>query len=56
MLLARVSERLARRYASSVRGDVLQERVEQLAGALYQRGVLTDVDVEDEKHDCPPCL
>lgn len=59
MLLDRVGDRLAKRYASSVRGEVLQERVEQLAGALYQRGVLTDVDVEDENtiilhaYNCP---
>jgi len=59
MLLDRVGDRLAKRYASSVRAEVLQDRVEQLAGALYQRGVLTDVDVEDENtiilhaYNCP---
>jgi predicted ArsR family transcriptional regulator len=59
MLLNRVGDRLAQRYASSVRAEVLQDRVEQLAGALYQRGVLTDVDVEDENtiilhaYNCP---
>jgi predicted ArsR family transcriptional regulator len=50
MLLGRVGDRLAQRYASSVRGEVLQERVEQLADALYKRGVLTDVEVEDENY------
>jgi len=59
MLLDRVGERLAKRYAPSVRAEVLQDRVEQLAGALYQRGVLTDVDFEDENtiilhaYNCP---
>ena len=43
ILLARVSNRLANRYASSVRSKVLQERVEELATALHQRGVLADV-------------
>jgi predicted ArsR family transcriptional regulator len=42
-LLARVSNRLAGRYASSVRSKVLQERVEELANALHERGVLADV-------------
>ena len=59
LLLARVGDRLASRYANSVRSDVLQERVEQLAGALYQRGVLTDVAVEENEtfilkaYNCP---
>jgi predicted ArsR family transcriptional regulator len=59
LLLGRVGDRLAQRYASSVRGVALQERVEQLAGALYQRGVLTDVNFEDENtivlhaYNCP---
>jgi DeoR family suf operon transcriptional repressor len=59
MLLGRVGDRLAKRYASSVRGEALQERVEQLAEALHQRGVLTDVHVEDENvivlhaYNCP---
>jgi len=59
MLLDRVGDRLAKRYAPSVRAELLQDRVEQLAGALYQRGVLTDVDVEDENtiilhaYNCP---
>jgi predicted ArsR family transcriptional regulator len=59
MLLDRVGDRLAKRYASSVRGEVLQERVEQLAEALYDRGVLTDVKMEDDNtivlhaYNCP---
>ena len=59
VLLGRVGNRLAQRYARSVRGEALQERVEQLADALYQRGVLTDIDVEDENvivlhaYNCP---
>jgi len=59
VLLDRVGDRLAKRYAPSVRGELLQDRVEQLAGALYQRGVLTDVEVEDENliilhaYNCP---
>lgn len=59
LLLNRVSDRLASRYAKSVQGDVLQERVEQLAEALSQRGVLTDVKVQDENvivlhaYNCP---
>ena len=52
-------DRLASRYASSVRGEMLQDRVEQLAGALSRRGVLTDINVEDENtiilhaYNCP---
>lgn len=59
LLLARVGDRLAQRYATSVRGEALQERVEQLADALHQRGVLTDIDVKDENvivlhaYNCP---
>jgi predicted ArsR family transcriptional regulator len=59
MLLGRVGDRLAQRYAASVRGEVLQERVEELAGALHKRGVLTGIDVEDENtiilhaYNCP---
>jgi len=58
-LLDRVGDRLAQRYASSVQGEALQDRVEQLAGALYQRGVLTGIEVEDENvivlhaYNCP---
>jgi predicted ArsR family transcriptional regulator len=59
LLLDRVGDRLAKRYAPSVHAEQLQDRVEQLAGALYQRGVLTDVEVEDENliilhaYNCP---
>jgi predicted ArsR family transcriptional regulator len=49
LLLGRVGDRLAQRYAGSVRSNVLQERVEQLAGALYTRGVLTEVQVQDDE-------
>lgn len=59
MLLDRVGDRLAKRYATSVRGELLHDRVVQLADALYHRGVLTDVEVEDENfiilhaYNCP---
>lgn len=43
LLLARVSNRLASRYSTAVRSAILQERVEELASAMHQRGVLTDV-------------
>lgn len=58
-LLGRVGDRLANRYARSVKSEVLQERVEQMAQALTQRGVLTDVAVQDEHtivlhtYNCP---
>jgi predicted ArsR family transcriptional regulator len=59
LLLSRVGDRLASRYAKSVQGNVLQERVEQLADALSQRGVLTDISMQDENvivlhaYNCP---
>lgn len=59
LLLGRVGDRLAKRYASSVRGEMLLDRVEQLAETLQQRGVLTGVDVRDENvivlhaYNCP---
>lgn len=59
ILLARVSNRLANRYASSVRSKVLQERVEELATALHQRGVLADVTTNGQDaiilhtYNCP---
>jgi predicted ArsR family transcriptional regulator len=59
LLLGRVGDRLAKRYASSVRGELLQERVEQLADVLYERGVLTDVQMGDgdvivlHAYNCP---
>lgn len=58
-LLTRVSNRLAKRYASSVRSTLLQERVSELADALHERGVLTDVEVPDDNtiilhtYNCP---
>jgi predicted ArsR family transcriptional regulator len=58
-LLERVGNKLAGRYASSVRAALLQDRVEELAGVLYQQGVLTDVDPADENtiilktYNCP---
>lgn len=58
-LLDRVGDRLARRYAHTVKSNVLQERVEQLASALYARGVLTDVNVQEDDtiilhtYNCP---
>jgi predicted ArsR family transcriptional regulator len=39
---------LAARYANSVRAELLQERVQELAEALSARGVLTEVSVETE--------
>lgn len=59
LLLGRVGDRLAKRYAASVRGEMLLDRVEQMAEALQQRGVLTGVDVKDENvivlhaYNCP---
>ncbi len=59
LLLARVSNRLANRYAPSVRSTILQERVGELADALYVRGVLTDVETTDNNtiilhtYNCP---
>jgi predicted ArsR family transcriptional regulator len=59
MLLDRVGNRLARRYAPGVRSSVLQERVSQLAETLERRGVLTDVTVLDDDaimlktYNCP---
>lgn len=45
-LLDRVGGKLAERYAGSVQGAGLQERVAEMAGALELRGVLTEVSVE----------
>ena len=58
-LLDRVGSRLAARYANSVRADALQERVQEMAGALNERGVLTEVSVETDDiivlhaYNCP---
>ncbi len=59
MLLARVGGKLANRYAQSVRATALQARVQELAGALYDKGVLTDVMASDsdtiilKTYNCP---
>jgi len=59
LLLARVGGKLAQRYAQSVRSTVLQERVGELAAALYTKGVLTDVTAHDndtiilKTYNCP---
>ena len=47
-LLSRVSDRLAQKYASEVRSSMLRERVQELAGALYAKGVLVDVEPLDD--------
>jgi predicted ArsR family transcriptional regulator len=58
-LLARVSNRLANKYQRSVRSDLLVERVGELADALYDRGVLTEVQAHDDDtiilhtYNCP---
>lgn len=48
MLLDRVSTRLANSYRVGMRATDLQGRVEELAGALQDRGVLTDVVNKDD--------
>lgn len=59
LLLERVGHRLANRYSPSVRSAILQDRVEELAGALYRQGVLTDVATADDNtiilktYNCP---
>jgi predicted ArsR family transcriptional regulator len=58
LLLQRVGDRLAQRYAQSVRSTLLPERMEELADALHKRGVLTDVVMEDQSitlktYNCP---
>jgi DeoR family suf operon transcriptional repressor len=58
-LLDRVGDRLARRYGESVRSELLVDRVQELAGELNKRGVLTDVAIEGENtfilktYNCP---
>ncbi len=47
MLLGRVGNRLAQKYSSSVRSTVLHDRVDELAGALYDRGVIADVSTPE---------
>lgn len=58
LLLQRVGSRLAGKYAESVRSELLQSRVEELAFAFNRRGVLADAIVEDEvialkTYNCP---
>lgn len=59
LLLARVSNRLADKYQKSVRSNYLVERVGELATALSNRGVLTDVKKQDDNtfvlhtYNCP---
>ncbi len=59
ILLDRVSSRLAERYAADMRATILEDRVEELAAALHERGVLADVVIrEDEEimlqtYNCP---
>lgn len=59
VLLEKVSNRLATRYAGSVTAEALCRRVEQMAGVLNRQGVLTDVMAEDENviilktYNCP---
>jgi len=59
LLLKRVGGKLAKRYAQSVRSTALQGRVEELAGVLYSKGVLTDVTAQDNNtfilktYNCP---
>lgn len=58
-LLKRVGVRLADRYAESVSAVELQQRVEEMAGALGRQGVLTDVSatgtntVALKMYNCP---
>ncbi len=59
LLLGRVGNRLATQYANDVRSTVLQDRVEELAGALYERGVIADVSKQSDDtivlhtYNCP---
>ncbi len=57
-LLERVRNRLAARYAESVKSSLLQERVQEMAAALGEQGILTDVDAQDDAivlrtYNCP---
>jgi DeoR family transcriptional regulator, suf operon transcriptional repressor len=59
VLLSRVSNRLADRYAGSVTAEALGRRVEQMAHVLNRQGVLTDVLAQDDNtiilktYNCP---
>lgn len=46
LLLDRVGERLAQRYADNIRSPALQERVHELADTFYDRGVISDVSTD----------
>lgn len=58
-LLKRVGVRLAERYEESVKSTGLQQRVDEMAGALGHQGVLTDVSDGDNNtialkmYNCP---
>lgn len=59
VLLQRVSQRLADRYAGSVKSPILRQRVEEMAAALGKQGILTDVVATGEDqvmiktYNCP---
>lgn len=58
LLLQRVGNRLAGKYSESVRSELLQERMEELATAFNERGVLADVSADEESitlktYNCP---
>ena len=59
MLLGRVGNRLAQKYSSSVRSTVLRDRVDELAGAFYDRGIIADVSTQSDNtivlhtYNCP---
>lgn len=57
-LLGRVRHRLALRYRGQVQGELLDQRIIQLAALLDQRGILADVEAHDEgfilrEYTCP---
>ncbi|MCY4411520.1 MAG: MarR family transcriptional regulator [Caldilineaceae bacterium] len=58
-LLKRVGVRLAERYAESVNAPGVQQRIEEMAGALARQGVLTDVSAGEsdtialKMYNCP---
>ncbi len=58
LLLDRVSDRLAKKYSEEVHSQPLQERVQELADAFNQKGVMTDVDDSSDEillktYNCP---
>ncbi|HEY66290.1 MAG TPA: ArsR family transcriptional regulator [Caldilineae bacterium] len=57
-LLGRVRDRLAAQYGDQIQGTELRHRVEQLAAWLDSRGILTEVEPQDDKfvlreYNCP---